>query len=231
MTRLYLIRHAENTANLTKEFSHRKVDYSLTDKGRLQAEQTAKRLSDEGIRAVYSSPLRRAQETAAYIGAACAQEVIVMEQFREINVGILEERPPTAENWAEHNEVLRAWRRGQLDTRFPDGEDYHMLWQRAAEGYRTVVTAHPTEAVAIVAHGGVFTATIKALCPDVDLAELFRQENHNCSITVVDVTLDDNVLRGQLRQWAAYDHLHGVAAEMVSGSPSPDFFTKPSTQP
>ena len=41
MTHLYLIRHGENLANLTKEFSYLKVDYPLTPKGRLQAEQTA----------------------------------------------------------------------------------------------------------------------------------------------------------------------------------------------
>ena len=60
MTHLYLIRHGENLANLTKEFSYRKVDYSLTPKGKLQAEQTARTLQDRGIAAVYSSPLRRA---------------------------------------------------------------------------------------------------------------------------------------------------------------------------
>ena len=37
MNRIYLVRHGENTANLTKEFSHRRVDYSLTPKGILQA--------------------------------------------------------------------------------------------------------------------------------------------------------------------------------------------------
>jgi broad specificity phosphatase PhoE len=38
MTRVYLVRHGENKANITKEFSSRKVDYPLTPKGRLQAE-------------------------------------------------------------------------------------------------------------------------------------------------------------------------------------------------
>jgi broad specificity phosphatase PhoE len=41
MTTLYLVRHGENLANITKEFSYRAVDYPLTPKGILQAEQTA----------------------------------------------------------------------------------------------------------------------------------------------------------------------------------------------
>ena len=45
MNHLYLVRHGENVANLTKEFSCCKVDYSLTAKGVLQAQQTAHALA------------------------------------------------------------------------------------------------------------------------------------------------------------------------------------------
>ena len=31
--RIYLVRHGENLANITKEFSHRRVDYPLTARG------------------------------------------------------------------------------------------------------------------------------------------------------------------------------------------------------
>ena len=68
MTVLFLVRHGENVANITKEFSHRLVDYDLTDKGRLQASQTAdyfRSLSKNvSIDAMYSSPLKRAMQTA-----------------------------------------------------------------------------------------------------------------------------------------------------------------------
>jgi probable phosphoglycerate mutase len=33
MNTIYLVRHGENPANLTKEFSCRHVDYPLTEKG------------------------------------------------------------------------------------------------------------------------------------------------------------------------------------------------------
>ncbi len=226
MTHLYMIRHGENLANLTKEFSYLKVDYSLTSKGKLQAEQTARLLADRGIAAVYSSPLRRASETAEQLALLLGQDVVVMEQFRELNVGDLEGQPPTPEAWLAHNEVLRAWRRGDLDTAFPGGENYWAVWRRVSDGYRQVVAAHPDQAVAIFAHGGVFATTIKALCPDVDLSELLRQENHNCSITEVEVELQDGNLRGQLLQWAACTHLSGEAAELVSGSPPREFYQK-----
>lgn len=229
MTLFYLVRHGENTANLTKEFSHRKVDYSLTPKGRLQAEQTAAVLRNCAIDAVYSSPLRRAVETAQPLAAAIGQEVVVLEEFREINVGALEDMPPTPEAWTQHNAILRAWRHGDLAARFPGGEDFYELWQRVARGYTHICARHPHAAVAVFAHGGVFACTIKALCPAIDLAEVLRQENHNCSITQVEVELRDAgsgaaALHGRLLAWAACNHLTGEAAELVSGAPAPSFF-------
>jgi broad specificity phosphatase PhoE len=226
MTHLYLIRHGENLANLTKEFSYHKVDYPLTPKGRLQAEQTARLLQGRGIAAVYSSPLRRAYETAEQLSALLGQEVVVMEQFRELNVGDLEGQPPTPEAWLTHNEVLCAWQRGELDVAFPGGENFWAVWERVLEGYRQVVRAHPHQAAAIFAHGGVFSTTIKALCPDVDLTELLRQENHNCSITEIEVDLQGDTLHGHLLHWAACNHLTGEAAELVSGTPPREFFQK-----
>jgi broad specificity phosphatase PhoE len=224
MTHLYLVRHGENLANLTKEFSYRKVDYSLTPKGELHAAQTADLLADKGIAAIYSSPLRRAYETAAALAARLGQEVVVLEQFRELNVGDLEGQPPTPEAWTAHNEVLRAWRRGELDTAFPGGENFWSVWTRVSDGYRQIVATYPHDAVAIFAHGGVFATTIKALCPDADLAVLLKQENRNCSITEVAVRLEGDTLHGELLEWAACGHLSGAAAEFVSGTPSKEFW-------
>jgi broad specificity phosphatase PhoE len=224
MTALYLIRHGENLANLTKEFSHRHVDYSLTPKGVLQSEQTAQFLQDKGITAVYSSPLKRAYETAQHLADLLGLEVIVLEQFRELNVGDLEGQPPTPAAWIAHNEVLRAWRRGELDVAFPGGENFYAVWERVSDGFRQVIEEHPDGAVAIFAHGGVFATTVKALCPEIDLAEVLRQENHNCSITEIDAELREGKLYGQLVYWAACDHLTGEAADFVPGSPPKEFY-------
>src|SRR5215472_16479183 len=99
---LYLVRHGENPANLTKEFSYKLVDYSLTPKGVLQAEQTAAFfLRSIPLTAAYASPLKRAYETGEIIAQAQNLPVTALEEFREINVGEMEQRPPTEENWRE----------------------------------------------------------------------------------------------------------------------------------
>src|SRR6266487_7176920 len=139
MNTLYLIRHGENTANLTKEFSHRLIDYSLTPKGVLQAQQTGEYFKNRPIDAIYCSPLKRAIETAEMIAQAIGIRPVIMEEFREVNVGTLEALGGSPENWATHDSIIRAWFEGQSDRIFPEGENYHMLLERMRSGVAQIL--------------------------------------------------------------------------------------------
>src|SRR5438045_8885112 len=109
MTKLYLVRHGENKANITKEFSYKKVDYSLTPRGVLQAQQTADYFRDKKIEAIYSSPLKRAIETAHIIAKPLGLAVITVENFREVNVGDLEGQVVRRETWQTYLGVMKEW--------------------------------------------------------------------------------------------------------------------------
>ncbi|MCB0073344.1 MAG: histidine phosphatase family protein [Caldilineaceae bacterium] len=215
----YLVRHGENPANITKEFSYRDVDYSLTPKGVLQAQQTAAYFRNVPVDAVVASPLKRTRETAAIIADALGLPVEVMEDFREVNVGALERTPPTAANWALHHSVMEAWFDGDHDARFPDGEDYHIMLARIRRGLTTLTADTARRNVVVVGHGGIFTVPLKDICPNADGAKLRTLPNHNCSITHVTTTLADGDLRAHLVRWGAYDHLSGEAADLVHGVP------------
>jgi probable phosphoglycerate mutase len=220
MNRIFLVRHGENTANLTKELSHRKVDYSLTAKGVLQAQQTGAYFKDKHIDAIYTSPLKRSFETAAIIGVTIGLEPIVMEEFREVNVGRLEGMPPVAETWAEHDRIVRAWFDGQPELMFPEGENYHTLVARMRSGMEIVLKECDEHNIIIVGHGGIFTFTMTDLCRDVDLLALIRQPSDNCSITELDMERVGDRLEGTLRRWAWSGHLSGAAADFVAGHPA-----------
>jgi broad specificity phosphatase PhoE len=216
---IYLIRHGENKANLTKEFSYKKVDYPLTPKGVLQARQTAEYFKDKHIDEIYTSPLKRARETAEIIAEALGLKVVMMEQFREVNVGELEDCPPDAATWAVHNRILGGWLNGHPEVPFPGGENYFQLLARMREGMRQVVSGRSGKHILVVAHGGIISATLRDLCQNVNLEALGRQENHNCSITEIELAHADGRLQGALKAWAMHSHLYGRAAELVSGSP------------
>ncbi len=72
-TRLYLVRHAQSEGNRGDYGPER--DPPLSDVGREQARRLAGRFARQRADAVYSSPLRRTQETARDIAAAANLEV------------------------------------------------------------------------------------------------------------------------------------------------------------
>ena len=64
--KILLVRHGTTEYNETDRLQGR-IDNPLNGKGRGEVERLAARLEDEAIDAVFSSPLKRALETAAII--------------------------------------------------------------------------------------------------------------------------------------------------------------------
>lgn len=224
MIRLYLVRHGENLANLTKEFSCRLVDYPLTPKGVLQAEQTAAYFAGLPIDAVYTSPLKRARQTARPIAAKHNLTPIVIENLREINVGALELEPPSLKNWGLHNQILMDWYNGLYDVTFPGGENFHTMWARARNALLHIARDGDHRSVVAAGHGGMFTYLIRPLCPGADEIAMWQTPNHNGSVTEIELSVVDGEPVGRLVRWADSSHLHGEAAQFVHPLPEPGEF-------
>lgn len=209
MTRntIFYVRHGENPANLTREFSHRLVDYSLTETGRRQAERTAAHFQRQRIDAIYSSPLKRARETAEIIARRLTMPVSIVEQFREVNVGSLDGQA-SPELWKLHDSIFEDWLvRGNMDSRFPEGETLTELIARMHDGLQTVLAGRDGQRILVVAHGGILVASMRALCPDVTLADMEPLHVANCAITEMEIETGDNLHVGTLRGWARCTHL------------------------
>jgi broad specificity phosphatase PhoE len=214
---IYLVRHGENPANITKEFSYRIVDYPLNARGVLQAEQTAEFFRGKPIDAIYASPLRRARQTAEIIAQVLHLPVTLLEEFREINVGDLEQRPPTVENWRAHDRVIADWYRGEYRSTFPGGENFLQLLQRIRRGLLKATHQSDGKRIIIAGHGGIFTALVKALCYNADRVEIYHGAMDNCAITEIELSAVEDVLVGNLRVWASTAHLSGAAAQLTPG--------------
>ncbi len=75
---------------------HGEPDYRndcLTDLGRLQAQAAAERLREEGIEEIWSSPLGRAAETAAYTAEVLNLPVTTLDYMRELHWGSTDGTP------------------------------------------------------------------------------------------------------------------------------------------
>jgi broad specificity phosphatase PhoE len=220
MNLIYLLRHGENVANLTKEFSCRKIDYSLTPRGILQAQQSAAYFQTQSIDAIYASPLKRAVETAAIIADALSLSVTTLEGLREIGFGTLENAPDLTAAWNFHNNILQAWFEGDPEARFPQGENQHDLIQRMRSALHQAVDGRDGQRILVVGHGGIFRSTIEALCPTSDMSMVRGIPTQNCSFSRLDVTAVNGNLHADLLSWGEHQHLSGEAARFASGTPS-----------
>lgn len=117
MSLLYLVRHGEAAASYDEH-----PDPGLSAHGRTQAEQVAERLTSLGPSAVVSSPMARAQETAAPLAQAWATPVIVNPAVSEIPSPGLSpaDRGPWLQRvmsgtWADTTAEVRAWRDGIVE--------------------------------------------------------------------------------------------------------------------
>ncbi len=210
MNRAFLVRHGENVANLTREFSHKLVDHPLTEKGRLQARQTAERAQRLGIEAIFASPLQRAHETAQIIAQQLGLKVGLIEELRELNVGSLELGPPTQAKWRVHDEVIQAWIDGNLLARFPDGENFLELLERKQRVLEAAF--HSATRVMLVGHGGIFSCTWPGLCADAPRQRL-EERLKNCAICEVEYIREAGMWQGRTVCWNDTSHMSGLALE------------------
>jgi probable phosphoglycerate mutase len=87
MTLLLLIRHGENDYVKKGRLAGRLPDVHLNENGKKQALLLADRLANTPIKAIYSSPLERAVETAQPLANALEKEIVQRPGLIEVNVG------------------------------------------------------------------------------------------------------------------------------------------------
>lgn len=190
--RLILARHGETESN-RERLALGRQDIPLNDTGRLQAQALARCLKDVPLAAVYSSPLRRAYDTAQAIAGAHDLPVEVDEGLAEMDVGEMDGR--SLDEMREiHGDFLRRWLGPEAATlRMPGGESLQEVQDRAWDALRRIAERHPDDVVCAVSHN--FTIHV-LLCRVLGLpiAEFRRLRHDLAAVSVLDVTGDRAVL-------------------------------------
>src|SRR5580765_7161887 len=112
--RLFFVRHGESLANLGRVFSNRGWKHPLTPDGREQSRILADQLAGQGVVAIYSSPLRRAVESAEILAARLGVRHIIDPALIEYDVGDYEDTDDE-QGWSLLTDVERRWDRGECD--------------------------------------------------------------------------------------------------------------------
>ncbi len=144
---LILIRHALPER---REVSTGPADPELSPDGNAQAEHLAAYLAAELIDAVYTSPMRRARETAAPLGLQLGLEPVVVDDVAEWDRNSSEYVPIEqlkADGDPRFYEILgNQW----------DGADpIEEFEARVKSALDELVARHPGDRIAVVCHGGV----------------------------------------------------------------------------
>jgi broad specificity phosphatase PhoE len=179
---LYLVRHAESIWNAEGRVQGQ-ADPPLSKRGQVQANLLAARFRDNGVAALYSSPLQRARATAEAISAVVGQPLQVDERLKENDLGLF-----TGLVWSEivehFPEFAAAWMVQPLD--MPGGEKHHEFRARAAGVMQDIAARHADGHVIVVSHGGIlgeYLAYILGIEPN--RRHPFRFDN--ASVTVLEV--------------------------------------------
>jgi probable phosphomutase (TIGR03848 family) len=151
MTLLLLIRHGENEFVKTGKLPGHLPGIHLNERGHKQAQALGEALKDVPIKAIYSSPLERAMETAEPIATSHQLEIVQEPGLRDANVGKWE---------GKSLKVLRltnAWKVVQHSPsrfHFPEGESFMDLQTRIVNALEEIVKKHnkPKDIVTVVFH-------------------------------------------------------------------------------
>ena len=155
---IWLARHGETAANAEGRVQG-SLDLPLNERGREQARALAGEAVALGLRAIYTSQLDRARETARIVGEHLGLEPVVDERFAESRRGAWEGRL-LREIERDEPEAWAAWQSGG-DFRFPGGgESLPEHVARVAEAL-AAVEAGALPAL-VVCHGGSVRAALVA---------------------------------------------------------------------
>jgi probable phosphomutase (TIGR03848 family) len=150
MPTLLLIRHGENEYVKKGRLAGRLPGVHLNETGRTQAQSVADRLAKAPIKAIYSSPLERALETAEPLARGLGLETIPRAGFLETDYGEWEGQT------LKSLRRLKLWRTVQSApslARFPGGESFAECQRRVCQEIEWICSQHEAkDLVACIFH-------------------------------------------------------------------------------
>jgi broad specificity phosphatase PhoE len=178
-THLFLVRHGATEANERRPYvlQGKGVDLPLNENGRRQAAAVGRLLREFRIDQVFSSPLLRAEQTAAAIAAPHGLPVNTIDRLHECDVGewegldwetIRQRNPDAASRFLDR----------PADHPYLGGESYRDTLDRVLPTVRELLELHVGRNIVIVAHNVVNRVYLAHLLgTDLNRAKSIPQHN------------------------------------------------------
>ncbi len=199
---LYCVRHGQSTYNAEGRVQGQS-DVPLSQLGRRQGEAVAQALASVSVDAIYSSPLRRAMETARAIARVHGLPIETDDRLKELHAGIFQDKLRT-QLWDLYPEEMSRWTSGDPDFVIPGGESRRQLARRGCEALKDIAAAGHRHTV-VVAHGRLLVVTLSALLAPNDGRQFSPLENGAISLLQYEPHSGFHLV-----EWNRVDHLAGV---------------------
>ena len=149
MSKLILARHGETMWNIEKIYRGR-ADINLNEMGIRQAELLGEYLSNWGLEAIYSSPLRRALDTANIIARYQKISVHIAEGLIDFDYGEWQSLPEQ-EAKRRYPTLHNEWHNNPHKVKMPGGESLEDVRKRAIKVVSDVLARYQGSVV-LVSH-------------------------------------------------------------------------------
>lgn len=188
LLRLYLTRHGQTQSNLNKIMQgwH---NSELTELGKNQAKKLHKRIKHIDFEEVYSSPLKRAIDTAKIVSGR--ENIKTIDNLKEIGLGVWESKTQESikkthtdlfNNFWEYPHIFKA----------EEGESFHDVKERAKKAINVIISKHDEGNVLIVTHAAILNV-IMLLFNNKDLSLVWQPPvQQNTALNIVEVYNSNN---------------------------------------
>lgn len=190
--KLILIRHGETLWNKEGRVQGTS-DIELSDIGTNQAGLLASSLKNQHIEAIYSSPLKRALQTAQIINEFHSLHIHTYKELMEMNQGIFEGLS-FKELMNDKKDFLKKWIADPASVKMPEGESLTELQDRAwrivehiiSRGQNALVVSHNFTIAAILCRlRDISLSQFRSTCVDTASKTIVRIDNNLPTIELI----------------------------------------------
>ena len=189
-TRLILLRHGEPDETVHGR-CYGRLDPGLSPRGTRQMQHTWSQLDGQPAAAIYSSPRRRAVESAG-LRRTDTPAICVDDGLREVDFGEFEGLT-YGDIALRYPDSYAEWMNRPTAVTFPGGESFAEMAVRVRDALDRIRQRHAGETVAIVSHGGVNRIALAAAL-ELDSHRIFRLAQAYACINVIDYLGDEPVV-------------------------------------
>lgn len=192
-----LVRHGQTDWNKEKRIQGRGYDIELNETGREQSRRVAEYLKDHEFDGFFSSPLKRAAETADIIAQkySSLSTVFPIKDLEEMSFGI-HEGSMKDESFIQQfiEPTFKAWEKDS-SLSWPEGESPFIVQQRMWKSLKKILSSGQHQNICVVSHG----MALKFLTMHLDQIDLEMHRSvtslKNASITMYEFDTNLNSKR------------------------------------